>query len=655
MRFLLVLACALSGCSIWNKLDPNLLDAGPSFDGGLDASVDAPIDGGEDAPDSRIIFEREMDCDNTVDEDMDGVTDCDDPDCASLVSCCTPASGSRQAIVDEDWCSVPADWQRTGLTPRGAPGCRLESDDLGPNFAVHDRCVPLASGATITAAVNWAGGCATCEAMLALSPIDEGDPVTGLLEDVAVRMHEVDSRLVIDLTRAGRLLSRVPESGSLPAGRTSVTLDLFPALGEDGAPMVRATLTVLDALGVRHVVEPMDVLAFPNDLIGAAGGCDVSPGLFLGVQVRGTTANFGPVRVLRSECANPNFFRPAGLASGVPGSAVWLEAADLGFGVTTREQWTVGGIGGASVVALHSGSTDYWHYFIDGTNLNRANDPDQELDFSIGAVSAAHPGLTSFARAAMGGPLEGHEMPTCASGPDCGVLDYREPVALFPLNGDGGWEGFGALFWISRRDGLPSELLRAVLDPATPDVPGTPGALPLPAGCAVAHPAVASLDEDHHLLFYACGQQVYGVPLNTSFSPVGTPVQLIDTPALGFTLGLVDFEIVATVRGDVTTLQLWMAGRDARGITRLALADGWVEGAIETEGFPTLSAFSGNPILSVDDPILAEDCRGVCRITGVGVARELGRPTIVRVLLSVTDESKTLVRHAIVPLEQTLP
>ncbi len=648
MRLLVALAVVtLGGCSIWNAPDPNLRDVGPSFDAG-DAGIDVPLDvGGDDAPDGGVIFDREMNCSDTFDDDMDGVADCDDPDCASRVECCTPAGGRTSLVDQANWCPLPGDWTFSGLR---AVSCALASDTPGPNYAVFNTCLPLASGATITASINWSGACETCEAMLALSPIETGDPGSGLLEDLAIRVREADGRVVLDLTRAGRLLARLPSAGSLPAGTTRVTLNLFPAVSDDGEPTLRAELEAVDALAGRHRVEALDVLSFPSDLTGVGGGCDVSPGLYLGLQARGTTGSFGAVSVLRSECANPNFFRPAALASGLPGDALWLEAPDLGYGTTAPEQWTVGGIGGASVALYRSGSTDYWRYFIDGTNLNRANDQDQDLDFSIGATTADRLGLSDFDTAAGGAPLAGHARPTCISGPDCGMLDYREPAVLIPRSPSGTWTAFGAVFWVSRQDEGPSQLLRATIEPGTPDVMGAATVVSVPSGCDVAHPVVASLSEDEHLLFYTCGQTVMGVSLTPTFSPMGDPVSLLTASDLGFALGLVDFDVVANVRGTIATLQLWMAGRDARGLTRVALASGFVDLDRSESPFPELRPFSGNPVLSVDDPILADGCEGVCRITAIGVARELTRRTIVRVVLSVTDESKTMV-----PLEQTLP
>jgi hypothetical protein len=643
MRFsiALVIAIGLSGCSIWNKLDPNLLDAGPSFDGG-DGSVDAPFDGGEDAPDANVIERRELVCDDNMDNDRDGVTDCADTDCSSdATECCDPG-GVRPPLFTEDWCGGGDLSAWSGPDARLSPlGCFIgQSTGSSVGALIRQQCVPLASGATFTAELDWTGSCEACEATIALSPVPDADPTTGILSELAVRMHQVDGDLVVDLTRAGRLLGRIPESGGLPPGLTLVRLRLFPAVDDEGDLGLRATLFAEDIDGATYSLEPIDALGFPEDLTGAGGGCDVAPGLYLGVQTRGSAGKVGEIIAIPESCPNPNFFRGAGRLP-----TTWLEAADLEL----LPAWTAGGIGGASVVPVVQAGTLRWHYFVDGTNLNRANDRDQALDFSFGASFAAGTGLSTFTPRNAGAPFAGHPTPTCiAGGVDCGVVDYREPVAYVPVDG-GGSPLIGELFWVELADDRTSVLLQAAYNiSSTSSVTGTP-VFSTPPCAAVVHPSVVPLGANA-LLIFACDDAVMGVALDGTYQPTGTPVTLMSQEDLGFSLGIVDLDATVRVRGAVTTFQLWVAGRDADGLTRLALA----EGSSTSTTLPTLTPFVGNPVLAVEDPILADGCIGVCRITGVGVARE-PETDLVRVVLSVTDESKTVVRHAIVPLEQTLP
>lgn len=639
MRHAVALAIALtaSGCSIWNKLDPNLLDAGPSFDAG-DASFDAPFDGGEDAPDGGTP-RRELICNDNMDNDRDGVTDCADTDCSSNAEICCDPAGVRPPQLTEAWCAGirPSEWNTPmpRLSVMGAGRCTVgQISGLLVGSAVHDTCVPLASGATITVEMQWSGTCAECEATLALSPIPEADASTGILSELAVVMHEEGEDLVLDLTRAGRRIGRL---SGLERGLVRVRLRLFPGVDDGGRPALRAALFAEDeAMG--HELEALDALAFPDDLAGAGLGCTVAPGLFVGVQTRGSAGRIGELVVVPEGCPNPNFFRGA---ARLP--VAWLEADDLALSST----WTAGGIGGASVVPLVMTGRIEWQYFVDGTNLNRANDGDQALDFSFGVSMAEDDGLTDFMPRSSS-PLAGHATPTCDGGSDCGVFDFREPAAFIPVDGDGN-PMVGEIFWVEVEDDGTSRLLHAPYNASTTvAVSGTP-VFSTPPCARIRHPSVVPLGSTSVLLF-ACDDEIRAVPLTGLFVPAGPATSVVSAAALGFPLGIVDLDATVRARGPVTTFQLWVAGRDALGLTRLALAEGSSTGA----GLPTLTPFAGNPVLSVGDPIIADGCDGVCRLTAVGVARE-PETDLVRVVLSVTDESKTAVRHAIVPLEQTLP
>jgi FtsP/CotA-like multicopper oxidase with cupredoxin domain len=81
----------------------------------LAASVcgDATCDGGEDscncAADCGAPPSSELTCDDGVDEDCDGVTDCDDTDCDADAACSVPFCGDATCDAGEDSCNCAAD------------------------------------------------------------------------------------------------------------------------------------------------------------------------------------------------------------------------------------------------------------------------------------------------------------------------------------------------------------------------------------------------------------------------------------------------------------------------------------------------------------------------------------------------------------------
>lgn len=670
MRAALVLALALvPACSLWNRPAP--FDAGPmDAPEGLDADAfaDAP-----DAPDAPPPRPRESNCTDTVDNDDDGLTDCADPDCASAVEVCC-SSDRPGPVIDEDWCDVPisAAWRSRGMmavTDMAPAPCFVQgrATPAAVDSLVHSTCVPLVSGAVIRASLDWGGSCPECELMVALSPVNEAGP-SGILEDLALRMHEdVNHNVVVDLTRAGRRLGTLPQSGSL-SGIVDATLTLFPALDDLGRPVLRASLALTWDDGAESAtLDPIDAIEHPIVLSDAAAGCTVAPGLFLGVQSRGGDAGrVGLVSAQPQQCANPNAFRPAGLPPGFPGDAVWLEAPDLGFTGASAE-WTEGGIGSGATIPIRDGADVVWHWFVDGSNENRANDADSSLDFSIGGSRAVHPGLIAMTPRRSGAPLAGHLAPTCPVGTTmgCGMYDYREPALFTPRAPDGALlPGLSTrVVWVDRDDAGGSTLALHTMSSFTSDTEAlaTPPTASIDVACeAPRHPAILSRDPSGtmgHLLVFVCEEQVWGVLLDPSFTPVaGTERMLFDRMELGFPRGVLDVD--GAVFGGV--YRLWVAGRDLRGLTRIALTEARIPSAAQ---MPEFVPFGGNPVLSIDDPLFTrgpDRCVGTCRITGVGVAREPGAAGTsrwgprVRVLVSVTDEGAVL-RHAIVPLEQIMP
>ena len=666
--WLAVISLSALGCTLFNKPDPDLFrDAGDggldaSADGGLDAGLDASFDGGLDAGDAFVPRMRETRCADGIDEDLDGPIDCADPDCASdVVNCCSAAS-SPPPVIDETWCAatIASTWQRVeGTMAREGSGPCYVGGTSGPDALIHTTCVPIAAGVTITANLQWDGGsCATCEAMVALTPIEDAN-AGGILEELAIRLRQRDSRVVLELTRAGTVLGSIPGAMSLPTTPISVVLRLYPSASETETAVIRARVEATWDGGSASIAD-LDVFDFPNDLVGPSLGCDVAPGLYLGVQTRGAIPRVGGVRVQGNECPNANFFRPAGAPAGSPAPTVWLDAMSLGFD-GLASPWTEGGVGSGSVVPILEGGTLRWNYFFDGTNLNRANEGDQDLDFSFGGATADDPGLLGFTLRRSGEPLLGHLEPTCpGSGGMCGLFDQRDPHVFAPRDPDGSLSSGSQIFWTDVSTSAPttSSIRRATFTPEDLDAMVASGSVVIPSSPLCRRPERPSLLTRHgggatgmqgHFLVYLCGDRVLAQRLDRVFAPVGAPAELIAASSLGFTRGLVDVEGAVSISGAFATYRLWVAGRDVSGITRVALA----EGTAEAEALPTFAPFGGNPILSIDDPLF-EDCVGVCRITGIGVAREPGGG-VVRVVVSVTDEAKTGVRHALIPLEQNLP
>lgn len=227
------------------------------------------------------------------------------------------------------------------------------------------------------------------------------------------------------------------------------TLRLFPALDDSGSPVIRVTVEISG--DVR--LGPLDALAYPDNLSDESLGCEGTRGLFVGLATSGIAGRIGQLVVQPQECSNPNDFAPVGGRT-----ATWLEAADLGFDSSASNAWTGGrGSDPGSAVGLRVGGDVEWHYLFDGSNLNRANDGDRDLGFSIGGAFAPDPGIDAFTPRVSGGPVAGHEAPTCDGGPEpCGMYDFHDPAVLAPRRRDGSVTGTVArgLDLAHRRDAL---------------------------------------------------------------------------------------------------------------------------------------------------------------------------------------------------------
>lgn len=649
MRALAALLFLLPACSVWNRPDPPM-DAPPpdagdagvdAFDVSLDALPDAP-----DTPPDAFVRPRESNCANTLDDDDDGLIDCADPDCASDArECCMPMG--VPAIVNEDWCDglLSSLWNGDARPSVVGANCRIEGA-IDDRSMVYDRCVPLAAGVSIQVALSWSGPCTDCSTTLALSPVDRPGP-SGLLETLALTLHEDAGELVMDLSRAGTRLGRIPSLSTMFVA----TLRLFPALDDSGNPVIRVTVEI----GGDVELGPLDALAYPDDLSDESLGCEGTRGLFVGLATSGIAGRVGQLVVQPQECSNPNDFAPVGGRT-----ATWLEATDLGFDGSASSAWTAGGIGSGAAVGLRVGGDIEWHYLFDGSNLNRANDGDRDLGFSIGGAFAPEPGIDTFTPRVSGGPVAGHEAPTCDGGPEpCGMYDFHDPTVLAPRRRDGSVTGTVTAVWSSRTDATHSTLVRDAFTSFTTLselLSATPTVVPTGTCEQAAHPAILSVSETGpHLLVFTCDDEVWGMGIDNTFAPLFPAQRLITTESLGLPLGALDVD--GAVFGGV--YRLWVVGRDARGLTRVSLADGRIPPA--AGDVPTFTSFGGNPVLSIDDPVFhagPDACVGRCRITGIGVAREPGTVadwgSSVRVIVSVTDEAGATYRHALVLLEQTM-
>jgi hypothetical protein len=669
-----VVAALSAGCSLVLAPDRDAIvygvDGGPDAgDGGPDGGPDGGGDGGTCQPVAEV-------CSNGADDDCDGRADCFDPDCVSDARCCrTGLTTERLCLASGfDVRRVPAE---ASASIRFSDTLCSETSRLlefGPpartRALITEECQPINFGMRFEATFEIAVSCGTlCDhAALAFTPlqtlVDDVDPLASELRvvvssDGSARVERGGTVLRDD---DGQPIAR--EAGHFGLGvPIEVRVELWPGPDDIGRDVLYATVDLIQAgvLGSPRLLDRGLIMPLADLRCLRPGGTS-EPGLYAaiegsgdGVQVVGTVAR------IEHECSNPSQFRPQ-------------QAVDT----RALTACAPGGVGAPALASYCRAGCDtaaaqyQWDLWVDASELSRAEDNFQFLDFGICGHAASQPRFPTGAAGdgwlARGAP--GYLWPTPPSA--------REPT-LLPVSDDGDAERVSYLWYayaerVSARSDVHAIRGGQVFpnpaqSPAGPRSILTPEATPgLPCD-SVRDPLLvarhAPLPEGGHSvvgawLFYTCEREerprsIAVTALDMGLDPIeGTTAIVIDESVGEYARrGVFAPEGFTSPGPTETTLRLWFSTRDDEARVRLAFAQG--RGPLEDLSPPELEAYPANPILDGNDPVLGDDCGGSCTLTGLSVTPSDAERGDFQFLVSRSRVTPAGTSYELVPLLQPAP
>lgn len=674
---LATLLAIMTGCTILNAPDPGLVrrDGGPDS-GTMDGSQDAADGGAGDAGDAGDAGcdpnQREI-CGNGMDDDCDGLEDCDDFDCAGLAACCT---GTGVPLLDENW-STFARWE---VEPEGAsapgservPGSTTDDWQL-TDFAadaalIHTSCIGMTLGADIRVAfVPQAGtGCDACHAAVYLTQSYYLVSGGKLLEDLVVRMG-ADGHLVV--TSAGVELGRTTEP--FPAGRSvDVTVQVRPSLGNRGEPVLVATV-VARARGEEAVWVVEDAqFQVQADLERVLPNCQDVPGLHLAVAGAGDRVYVRDLEVDLQECANPSQF-----------TTRFAEDATLtseSLGLT----WAEGGIGAPALVStVIPGGGHRWDMLVDGTNVERQLESITHIGFSVGHSESLVWDTPPIWNTRETGPKGGANPPACTDDSCSGNRAVREPSAYPLLSADGSLDGL-VVAYAREHEESASMGARDVYELRVETVAGDNEDTTLtPTGAATLSPADVTgcdslrdpalmpdsfdVDGGGWWLFFTCESasepdEIRAVHLTRSLGAELDTLRAVLVPSeLGAYAsgGVRDPALLAAYQDPADGMQaayrLWFLARDAAGTNltvNMAQAQLGMDASPTPPHLPDFEEYSANPLVRSRD--LPGCGASECYLTGVAVTRHAEDANVLRFVVARHVNDSTGSRYELVPLEQ---
>lgn len=683
---------ATSGCTLLNEpvggaLTPvdggvdavvdSSMDTLDAMDSSLDSTVDA--DAADTAVDTGPPITTETRCADGRDDDMDGLTDCADFDCAGDPSCC--AAGSP--VLTEDWTAadLTSAWNELPSSmpsiPRrgGGGGDRyleaFEPDDI-PRGLVADQCLPMAIGLSLTVELEPKGdtSCPTgmrCDQRAAVILAPANDVLEGrwLTDDLALVMHANGH---FEITQNG---SAIKSHEFEPNQRVRLELTVSPGVGSRGEPAMFATVAfqvVGGGMDFENVLVSRQFLR-QAQLIADAGGCERIPGLYLGVQGQGDSVFVRDVAASTRRCVNPSQFQAP------VGENVTLRYDDLNFSTFAE--------GGMSAPTLTSSRNVAagpvrWDLLVSGTNA----DPNLENTLHVG-WAVGHGRSTNWDALPWDSsvtPKVGDDIPSCIGGMVAcdGLVSLREPSLVANVDGSGILSSLTAAF-ARELDPTPGDrdsfaiytVANVMLSPGTPmTVPATPtltaAQVPGEACDSLRDPALLPLESDPgYWLFFTCkkngvADSIHAVKLRGDFSlqmDGSDPVHqvVVDSSISSYAADGVSGPepILDRTATPFPVIRLWFVAR-ARGAVRavaLAQAEEKPMTSFAAE-LPPFVEFGANPILTSDNVALGA-CPDECPLFGLAVTRRVDDPGVVRFLVArrVNDSVDGLVDE-LVPLEQ---
>lgn len=659
----ILLSVAATGCVEPLKppgwFDASIVDAGPD----PDMDVDAGPDMGPPEP-------VERDCSDDIDNDGDGLTDCNDFDCDGDDDCCVAGGGS--IAFEEGWTTADLTFE-WDLVPSADPSLPTVENDGGgpvlvgwgtdamlpPNALVRSACMPLALGAEFTfeaaarvvttfpqCGIIVGSPTVPCPAHGALVLTAAGDAAVGarLLDELAIRVHADIAQVPGVLPFAAPAAVRITQGGGELASQPieperlyRFTLRVVPA-ATAGRATLEATLDArfADAAGgaPEFTLGPFEVTR--QDALRTDGACGNIAGLNVAVEMVGAGAMIGPVTAGTLECANPSQFEePGGVVDVVDSDSLMVPASFGGGGIGSPTITSAFNVNGATVAR--------WDLFFEASN----DPPELELSARVG-YAIGHGATTVWSADASDwsvGPIPklGDDPPSCVSG-TCDTVSVRQPFALVERDSSDVLAGFRLTFAVERPDG--NHELRIESDvPVQTEFPVTGlGAAPVvePSSTCVdlGDPAlfrVGASPAEGYWLVFRCDRdtgrsELWIAKLDSGFGlRPGAVAPLLVPDALSLdgvpVYALSSPEPLVRREQDGAggpVLRMWFVARTLTGQTAVMLATAEPNGdetSFDTR--PLLVPYPANPVLDSDAAALGGCAGATCSITSVAVAEDV--------------------------------
>ncbi len=678
MRLASILALighVLGGCTLVNAPDRDRLDAA-SFDGGMDASD--PEDAGDadsdepDPPDTGVDADTRPpeNCANGVDDDDDGLVDCEDFDCAAETAACCREAAPAPDLAITDWPSnLDDDWDATlrvdssAIFPevRGGettPSVLRFSRSRAPHALVLESCVPLGQGAQLRARFGPRGD-AESFAALVLTPVDEQRVPRRLPAELAVTFYGSGR---VEVSQDETVLARSDELSPLTETLFyDLDVDRPVDVDDAGRGVLRANVTIRDTMNDERFAWSAPLIALENLFFDRAS-CQDSAGLRLAFEgAAGATdvVEVGAVTVGQLACTNPGqFLRRLDdpLSAGdVPG----VVTASLDFDATERDpRWADEAMLSASLLGISGTPNPVWHVAAEATNDQPELVTTARVGWAIGYAFESTWNVDTWSDASEQ-PVVGQAPPSCLDGSCTTAPPAARDPHLFATGSQ-----VNLVYAAERNTSERFEIHFASALSTSPATGASLLTLEDEPGCdSLRDPAIVPRDtgpEDTGLpsywLFFTCERANAPPTIRAralevdlmGLGPTTEPsVEVLSAADLGSFArdGVRSPEPV--LDGDV--YRLWFLGLDQ--VTGASV--GVAVGQPKTPGaLPTLVPYPANPILQSGDPAF-DDCPG-CTLEGIAVARHPDRVDQLRFLVTrrvpLAGGGR---RYDLMPLDQT--
>lgn len=639
----------LAGCTLVNAPDRDKL----RFDGGVDAEVDggpdadAEPDGGDagDSGDGGDAGVPEV-CDDDMDNDGDGLVDCEDFDCASYRAatggCCDNDIPDTTLDVMMWPSDLDADWDATRrvdgmpLFPRVEAGRLVFERSSDPHAVVYETCVPLGLGATLQVNFGPRGDTATCDAegrcdhfaALVLSPVAEQRLPRRLAAELAITMH-ASGRL--DVSQDATLLATTMLDPLLESFY-EVEVELLVDVDTAGRGVLRTDVSVKNTRD--EVFAWSAPLISLRNLFFDRAACADSAGLRLAIEGAGRGVDVGITRAAKLACTNPGEFLRRELDPLTAGDVPGVITASLDFDAPARTpRWADEALMSASLLGVGS-SSPAWHVAAEATNDQPELVTTARVGWAIGYAFETTWNVETWSDASQS-PVLGDRPPSCLDGTCSGPRPAAREPHLFLAGG-----GVNVVYAAEQGTSERFEL-RFARNVTTAMLASSPLLSPTQeTECdSLRDPAIVPrVDvEDGYWLFFTCERDGRSsIRLRALEVGLGG-LEVTDEPSVEILapegLGAFARDGVRSPEPvlDGNVYRVWFLGLDDVAGPSVGVALGSPKGVMPND-VPVLVPYPANPVLRSSDPPFA-DCLG-CTLEGIAVARHPDRVDRLRFLVT---------------------